>query len=632
MTKCTYDPAPAGTPHASPGRTRMASGLKMALAALLSAALWACAGAPSRSAPDSQASIQQPEGPSAIGSSRESSFRRQAVAAAHPLAADAGLQMLRAGGSAIDAAIAAQMVLSLVEPQSSGIGGGAFLLHHDGRRVQAYDGRETAPAGAGPELFLTAEGKPMAFMDAVVGGRSVGVPGTVAMLAQAHREHGRLTWSVLFQPAIRLASDGFPVGQRLHSLLLAEKALRDDPVASRYFYRPDGTPHPVGHILRNPELAAVLTLIAEQGPRALYTGAVAQAIVDKVRSHPDNPGPMTLDDLRGYQPRQRPPLCHDHDAPGQRLRLCGFPPPSSGALAVGQILGLLAHTPSARMPLQDGRPTPEALHHYAEASRLAFADRALYVADPDFVPAPGGRWDSLLEPDYLASRARLIGPTRAPKVQAGQPAGTQVGWGPMADQPEYGTSHLSIVDAHGNALAMTTTIEAGFGARLMVSTDPSRAGGFLLNNELTDFSFAPVDAQGRPVANRVEPGKRPRSSMSPSLVFDRDSGQLLMSLGSPGGALIIHFTAKTLLGTLYQGLSPQQAIDLPNFGTTGGPLLLEADRFPAATVEELQRRGHEVRQLPLPSGLQALLRTTASGRGAWRGGADPRREGVVLGD
>lgn len=595
--------------------------------AALVTGLWGCTAPPSTVGTGPAAG--QPEGASGIAASVETRFRRQAVAAAHPLAARAGWQMLRAGGSAVDAAIAAQMVLTLVEPQSSGIGGGAFLLHHDGRRVQAYDGRETAPAAAGPDLFLDSTGKPMPFREAVVGGRSVGTPGLLMMLAQAHRAHGRLPWAALFDPAIRLSEQGFPVGPRLHTLLKAESALKSDPVAGRYFYRADGQPHPVGHTLRNPELASVLRRLAAEGPSAFYQGPVAQAMVTAVQTHPTNPGRLTGEDLARYQSRERDALCHDHEALSRQLRVCGFPPPSSGALAIGQILGLLSHTPQAGLPLRSGTPSADTLHTYAEASRLAFADRAQYVADPDFVPAPGGSWIRLLDPVYLQERARLIGPQRAAVVQPGKPGGDTVGWAPMPDQPEYGTSHLSVIDAHGNALAMTTTIESGFGARLMVSTDPSRPGGFLLNNQLTDFSFVPADAEGRPVANRVEPGKRPRSSMSPTLVFDRHSGELLMSLGSPGGALIIHFTAKTLLGTLHQGLTPQQAIDLPNFGTTGGPVLLEAGRFPAETPQALEQRGHSVQQVPMPSGLQALQRGPG---GVWMGGADPRREGVVLGD
>lgn len=604
---------------------------------IASLALLSACGTPSSPTPSSS-SIQQPEGASGLTVKPGWAFARQAVAAANPLATEAGARILRAGGSAVDAAIAVQMVLTLVEPQSSGIGGGAFLLHHDGRRVQAFDGRETAPAGANEQLFLDEQGKPLPFMVAVASGRSVGTPGAVAMLAQAHRQHGKLPWARLFESAIALADQGFAVSPRLHTLLLAETALKNDPVAAAYFYRPDGQPHPVGHVLRNPELAQVLRNIAAQGPIALHEGPVAQAIVNKVRQHPVRPGSLSLEDLQRYQPREREALCHDHTAAQRALRVCGFPPPSSGAIAVGQILGLLARTPQAQEPLVKpsmgtALPSADWLHSYTEASRLAFADRAQYVADPDFVAAPGGRWSSLLDARYLDERARLINPNaRMPQAPAGVPGGVQVGWAPMPEQPEYGTSHISIVDAYGNALAMTTTIEAVFGSRLMVTTDPSRPGGFLLNNELTDFSFAPRNAQGQAIANRVEPGKRPRSSMSPTLVFDKASGELLMSAGSPGGALIIHFTAKTLHGTLQWGLSPQDAINLPNFGTTGGPLLLEQTRFATATVEALRQRGHTVEEADMTSGLQALMRGTQRGQRVWLGGADPRREGIVAGD
>ncbi|MBA4263850.1 MAG: gamma-glutamyltransferase [Comamonadaceae bacterium] len=607
--------------------------LRFALCLWVCGLLSGCAGSPDSgrwAAPF--ATPPQPEGASAITAKPGWVHQRHAVAAANPLAAEAGAGILRAGGSAVDAAIAVQMVLTLVEPQSSGIGGGAFLLHHDGQRVQAFDGRETAPAAATETLFLNDQGQPLPFATAVNSGRSVGVPGAVSMLAMAHREHGRLPWARLFEPAISLADKGFAVSQRLHTLLKNDTTLSGDPVASAYFYRADGTPHPVGHVLRNPELAHVLRQIATKGPAALHEGTVAQAIVNKVQGHASLPGSMTMMDLRRYRPKVREALCHDHAAANRALRICGFPPPSSGALAVGQILGLLSRTPSASATMAGDAPTADWLHHYAEASRLAFADRAQYVADPDFVAAPGSQWLSLLDPAYLDLRARLIGDKAAAKVTHGQPDGTTSAWAPMPAQPEYGTSHISIVDSEGNALSMTTTIEAAFGARLMVTTDPSRQGGFLLNNQLTDFSFTPRSAEGLPVANRVEPGKRPRSSMSPTLVFDRNTGELLTSAGSPGGAFIIHFTAKTLHGMFQWGLTPQAAIDLPNFGTLGGPMMLEADRFPPATVEALKQRGHEVREAPLPSGLQAIQRGEDKGQKVWRGGADPRREGIVAGD
>ena len=589
--------------------------------ALLSAALLAAC---TTTAPTLNYTVPvQPEGSSGYTEKPGWQTAKFAVAAANPLATDAGYQVLKAGGSAVDAAIAVQMVLTLVEPQSSGIGGGAFLMHFDGKSVEAYDGRETAPAAANENLFIKPDGKPMAFIEGVVGGRSVGVPGTVRMLELAHQQHGKLPWAALFQPAITLAEQGFKVSARLNTLLAAEQHLKKDPVAAAYFYDASGQPWPVGHVLKNPELAQVLRDIAARGSKALLEGPVAQAIVDKIRSHPSNPGQMTLADLSGYQPRKREPLCHEHAVQPQKVyRLCGFPPPSSGAIAIGQMLGILQNTQGAALPLgTGGLPSADWLHFYTEAARLAFADRAQYVADPDFVPPPAGSWMSLLSPDYLAQRARLIGAQSMKVAQPGRPEGTRTSFAPMPHQPEYGTSHISIVDAQGRAVAMTTTIEDAFGARQMVK-------GFLLNNELTDFSFAPRDAQGTPIANRVQPGKRPRSSMSPTLVFDKATGQLVMSGGSPGGALIIHYTAKTLWGTLHWGLNAQQAINLPNFGSANGPTLLEEKRFPAATVDALKARGHEVREMNMTSGLQAIQRLP----GGYFGGADPRREGVVMGD
>ncbi len=609
----------------------MTSRRLFALTALASAALLAGCASGFRYTPPAAAPIT-PEGGSGWTDKPGWAMGKFAVAAANPLATDAGYQVLKAGGSAIDAAIAVQMVLSLVEPQSSGIGGGAFLLHSDGREVVAWDGRETAPAAADEKLFLNPDGKPMPFYDGVVGGRSVGVPGTVRMLEQAHRAHGRLPWAELIQPAIQLAESGFQVSPRLNTMLANEKHLIKDPVAARYFYDAAGKPWPVGHVLKNPELAEVLKGIAARGSVALLQGPVAQAIVNKVNGHPSNPGKMTLADLAGYQAKRRVPLCHDLRvaAANKSYEVCGFPPPSSGAIAVGQILGILAQTPGAAMKLDAaGLPTADWLHYYTEASRLAFADRGLYVADPDFVPAPAGSWMSLLDPAYLKSRAALIGAQSLKVAQPGQPGALKTSWAPMPDQPEYGTSHISIVDGRGHALAMTTTIEDAFGARQMVK-------GFLLNNELTDFSFAPTGADGQPIANRVQPGKRPRSSMAPTLVFEKNidgtRGPLLMSGGSPGGALIIHYTAKTLHGVLNWGLTPQQAINLPNFGSVNGPSMLEEKKFPPATIEALRTRGAEVREMNMTSGLQALTRATVHGQPMWLGGADPRREGVVMGD
>ncbi|MES3001175.1 MAG: gamma-glutamyltransferase family protein [Pseudomonadota bacterium] len=610
--------------------------LKLALCA--AAALLAACAAPARfelAVPD------QPESASGYTAKPGWAAKRFAVAAANPLATEAGYQILRSGGSATDAAIAVQMVLALVEPQSSGIGGGALLLHFNGKEVEAFDGRETAPAAADEKMFLAADGKPLSFYAAVVGGRSVGVPGAVRMLELAHRQYGKLPWSVLFQPAIMLAESGFRISPRLNSQATSDAYLRKDPVAAAYLYRTDGTARATGELLRNPELAMVLRQIATEGSRGFYEGQVAQAIVAKVHAHPTNPGRLSLADLAGYEAKKRDPICHDHRARGKEYRICGFPPPSSGTIAIGQILGILANTPAASLPLAQGfggtpgsvAPAPSAdwLHLYTEASRLAFADRDRYVGDPDFVKPPGGNWATLLAPAYLAQRAKLVdaspGGKSMVRAVAGSPAPGAVAYAPMPEQVEQGTSHISVVDGYGNALAMTTTIEGQFGSRQMVSVHGG-IGGFLLNNELTDFSFEPTDAQGVPIANRVQPGKRPRSSMAPTLVFDKATGELVMSVGSPGGAFLIHFVAKTIYGVLDWGLDAQRAIDLPNFGSLNGPSLLEEKRFPPATMESLRSRGAPVREEALPSGLQAIQRAD----GGWFGGADPRREGVVRGD
>ena len=611
----------------------------VALAALLAA----CASSPTRPVANI-APAQQPEGSSGYTPKPGWAASRFAVAAANPLATEAGYQVLKAGGSAIDAAIAVQMVLTLVEPQSSGIGGGAFLLHSSGSKVEAFDGRETAPAAANENLFMGADGKPMPFYDGVVGGRSVGTPGTVRMLEMAHRQYGKLPWARLFEPAIALADNGFKVSARLGTLLKDEKYLKNDRTAAAYFYQPDGSPVDIGTTLRNPALADVLRQIASQGSGALLTGPVAQSIVAKVQGHAGNPGLLAMGDLAGYQAKKRDPICADYSARGKAYVLCGMPPPSSGAIAVGQILGMLGNTPASTLGLVTGiggvpgttGPTPSAdwLHLYTEASRLAFADRGQYLGDPDFVQPPGGSWMSLLDPGYLKSRASLIQPS-GPSMKVarpGVPGAIKTAYAPMPEQTEHGTSHISIVDSFGNALAMTTTIEDQFGSRLMTDGGTGKAGGFLLNNELTDFSFAPTDAEGKRVANRVQAGKRPRSSMAPTLVFDKATGQLVMSGGSPGGALIIHFTAKTLYGVLNWGLLPQQAIDLPNFASLNGPTLLEERRFTPATVEALRARGAEVREQAMTSGLQAITRGQAHGTALWLGGADPRREGVVMGD
>jgi gamma-glutamyltranspeptidase / glutathione hydrolase len=550
---------------------------------------------------------------------------RFAVAAANPLATDAGFQILDAGGTAVDAAIAVQMVLTLVEPQSSGIGGGTFLLHWDGSEVAALDGRERAPAGAGEDHFLGPDGNPIPFGDAVRSGLSVGVPGTIAMLKVAHDRFGRLPWAELFTPAITLASEGFAISPRLHELLQADQSLRDDDIARALYYDASGNAHPVGYTLRNPALAEVLRRVAAEGPDAFYRGAVAGNIVERIRNHPVRPGPMTVEDLAAYpdQDFRKESICTDW----REYRLCGFPPPSSGHLAVLQTLGIMEALGPSPAGLVDGVPSPEWMHRYLEAAKLAFADRDRFVGDPAFVEPPAGSWESLLEPEYLRQRAALVGERSMGSADPGDPGSVRTAFGLHPQQPTSGTSHVSIVDSEGNAVAMTTTIESGFGSRIMADGGTGLAGGFHLNNELTDFSLAPRDADGNPIANRVQPGKRPRSSMTPTLVFRRDTGELVASVGSPGGAAIIHYVAKALVGMLDWGLNAQEAIDLPNFGNYNGPSVLETGRFPSATLEALRALGHEVRESELTSGLQAIQRTPTG----LFGGADPRREGVVMG-
>lgn len=543
------------------------------------------------------------------------------VAAAHPLAVQAGLQMLREGGSAVDAAVAAQMVLGLVEPQSSGIGGGLFLVHHDGSRVQAYDGRETAPAEAQPGLFLR-DGRPMGFAEAQVGGRSVGVPGVLRALELAHRQHGRLPWSRLFTPAIALAEEGVPVGPRLAMLLREPMArrLREDPEAASLFFDAAGQPLRAGTRYRNPALAGVMRAVAAQGADALHRGETAGAIVQRVRGDAHNPGLLNEADLAGYRAVERTPLCFAY----RRWRLCGMPPPSSGTLAVGQILGLLESRDLAALPPVASpwglEPRPEAVHLFSEAGRLAFADRDRYVADPAFVPLPGRGAIDLLDPDYLRARAALIGPRSRGRAEPGVWPTMPVSLADDASPERPSTTQLAVVDAFGNALSMTSTIENGFGAQIV-------ARGVLLNNQLTDFSFVPA-VDGVPVANRVQGGKRPRSSMAPLLVFERETGRFVMALGSAGGPAIINHVAKTLVATLDWQLDLQQAIALPNFGSRNGPTELEAGRSSEALAQALRERGHALRVLPQTSGVQGIARRG----GEWFGAADPRREGVVAGD
>lgn len=552
---------------------------------------------------------------------------RSMVAAANPYAVDAGLEMLRAGGTATDAAIAVQLVLGLVEPQSSGLGGGAFVLHWDaGRRdLVTYDARETAPAAARPDRFIV-KGAPMPFDKAVFSGLSVGVPAVPRLLEAMHHAHGRLPWARLFEPAIRLAEDGFRVSRRLHYLARWEGPEGFSIAARRYFFDAAGNARAEGSLLKNPEYADTLRRLAAEGAAGFYQGPVGAAIVRAVAEAPNARGDLTQADLESYVVKQRPPLCSGYRA----YRICGMGPPSSGGLAVAQTLALVEPFELGRGPREAMNPL--ALHLVAEAQKLAFADRDRYVADPDFVTLPPG----LLDPGYLADRRRLIDPT-APMARpsAGQPASVRgEAQGDDATVEGIGTSHFSIVDADGNAIAMTTTIESAFGSRLW-------AAGFLLNNQLTDFSFRSADPAGRPIANRVEAGKRPRSSMAPTIVFDSD-GAVKAVAGSPGGARIILYVVKALVAVLDWNLDPQDAVALPNFGSRGTAFEIENDPSLswAAILRPwlsrpslwyaLQARGfgHEIAPDFMTSGLHIVVRRD----GRLAGGADPRREGIARGE
>jgi len=504
--------------------------------------------------------------------------KRFMVSAADRRAVAAGLDMLRAGGSAADAAIAAQLVLGLVEPQSSGLGGGAFVLTwtEKDRRVRSFDARETAPAAAKPERFLDRHRNPEEFRRAVLSGRSVGVPGVPRLLEVLHREHGRLPWARLFTAAIRLAEQGTFKTQRLRRLLERE------PQMQRIY---------AGKRVANREYARTLRVLAKDGADAFYGGAIAADIVRAAHSD------LTVEDLARYRVVERAPVCGVY----RGYRICGMGPPSSGATGVLQILGILEHTAFERA----APGSAEAVHLFSEASRLAYADRARYVGDPDFAPVPVAR---MLDPRYLAARAQLIGE----RSMGFAPPGT-------LDPEAPGTSHISVVDGEGNAVSMTTSIEMAFGSHIFVR-------GFLLNNQLTDFSFRP-EYLGRPAVNRVAGGKRPRSSMAPTLVFDRDGG-LKLALGSPGGLAIIDFVARTLVGVLDWHMDIQAAISAPNFGSTNGPTFLERGTAYEELGDALAARGHIINYARLTSGLHGIERVP----GGWRGGADPRREGIAAGD
>jgi gamma-glutamyltranspeptidase/glutathione hydrolase len=567
-----------------------------------------------------------PEGASGFDARPARSYARHAVAAAHPLAAEAGLALLREGGNALDAAIATAFVLGVVEPQASGIGGGALLLHWDGRRLRAWDGRETAPAAATEHGFTGPDGRPLALREAQRSGLAVGVPGAVAAWAAAHAQGGRLPWARLLQPAIALAEAGAPIGPRLHRQLSDTPTLRDDPRAAALFFRADGTPRAVGERVANPALAAVLRRIAAEGPAAMQRGAIAADIAQRVQGHPQRPGRLAEVDLAAYRAVERVPLCMDWR---EHWVVCGFPPPSSGGLAVAQMLALAQAVERLLGPPAD---EPERAHRWAEVSRLAFADRAAYLADPAFVAAPGGDWLNLLQPAYLHARASRVGPRSLGSAEPGQPAGSVL-VGSMAQPEPLGTTHLSVADADGGVVALTASIEAQFGAQIVSDGGTGLPGGFLLNNQLTDFAFAPQDAQGRPVANRVQPGKRPRSSMSPTVVFDRRRGPLpgepVLVLGSALGPFIIPAVVRVIDATLVRGVELGDALAEPMLASLNGPVtMLEAGRWPEPVLAALRMRGHTVQTLPLSSGLHVLQRTP----GGWRAAADPRREGDVRGD
>jgi gamma-glutamyltranspeptidase/glutathione hydrolase len=539
--------------------------------------------------------------------------KRHMVSAANTLASEAGREMLRAGGSVIDAAIATQLVLNLVEPQSSGIGGGAFILYWDKAKAElkVYDGRETAPASATPDRFLV-DGKPMPFNTAVLSGLSVGVPGLVRLLEDVHKQHGNLPWAKLFEPAVRLAEGGFEISQRLHVLLRLDGAESFVPAARRYFFTDGGSALPIGHRLRNAEFAGTLRAIAAGGANAFYEGPIAQAIVDAVAAAPTAPGGMTLDDLKNYRVKERPPLCINYRA----HEVCGVGPPSSGGPAVAQTLKLIEPLDIGTKP--NAALNARAVHLITEAEKLAFADRNKYIGDPDFVVVP----DGMLDDAYIAERRKLIDPQRAAdKPKAGEPPGLKrQSFGVDATVERSGTSHISIIDAAGNAVSMTTTIEGGFGSH-------NWAAGFLLNNELTDFSFVPVDAVGQPVANAVAPGKRPRSSMAPTIVFDTQRNVEAV-LGSPGGSRIILYVLKTLVALLGWGLDAQQAADLTNFGSQGSGLEIELD-WPAVPLGlTLRPLGHRIVPSLMNSGIHIVMRRD----GHLVGAADARREGAALGD
>lgn len=562
-----------------------------------------------------------------------------AVVTANPLASEAACKVLRDGGTAADALVTAQAVLGLVEPQSSGIGGGGFLLYYDaaGNAVHAYDGRETAPAAATENYlrWVSETDRTVPKPDTRSSGRSIGVPGIVRLLDDAHRQFGKKAWRDLFDPAVSISDTGFDVSPRLAAAIDdAAAQLRLDPAAGGYFLNPDGSPKPVGTRMTNPAYAKTLGAIASEGAQAFYTGDIARAIVAAATDTLGGrtPSALTEQDLAGYAVKQRDPVCTTY----RSREICGMPPPSSGGIAVAATLGMLEHFPMsdyqpARVDLNGGRPSVTGVHLISEAERLAYADRDRYVADTDFVPLPGGSPETLLSGAYLTGRAALISRDRTMGTAAPGDFAPPL---TIPPSPEHGTSQITVIDSFGNAASLTTTIESAFGSFHMVD-------GFLLNNQLTDFSAEPTSAEGHPVPNRVQPGKRPRSAMAPTLVFDKTGpqrGPLYAVLGSPGGSVIIQFVVKTLVGIMDWHLDPQQAVSMIDFGAANTPVTNVGGEHPLVDtvangdrdqlVEGLRALGHQVSLADQSSGLSALVRTSSG----WIGGADPRREGLVLGD
>jgi gamma-glutamyltranspeptidase/glutathione hydrolase len=548
----------------------------------------------------------------ALPARAEAPAKRHMIVAENPYAVKAGLQMLRRGGSSVDAAIAAQMVLTLVEPEATGIGGGAFMILWDPakKKMTSFDGREMAPDSAKPTMFLDASGQPRGHREMIPGGLSVGVPGVLAMLDMAHRRYGKLPWATLFQPAIALAEKGFAVPHKLATTLQSYPQMARMPDIRAYFYHPDGTPYAEGEMLKNPELAATLRVIARRGAKAFYSGAIARAIADKVTHAPVNPTVMTVADIARYHAKERAPVCGTY----RTLRLCSMGPPSSGGITELQILGLLERFPSKDLAMD----TVEGVHLFTQASRLAYADRGEYLGDPDFVKVPV---TGLLDRAYLAERSALIDPAKdMGQAAPGTPPSSTRKFAPQRSPERHGTSQISVVDDRGIVVSMTTTVEAPMGSEMMVK-------GFILDNELTDFSFEPV-RDGRPVTNAPAPRKRPLSSMTPTIVLGPD-GKLRFVTGSPGGPMIIEYVAQSLIALIDGHLSPGEAVAQPHPGNQNGPTLLEKGTALEALEPQLTAMGHTLAAPSVEkSGTNIIARTP---RG-YIGASDPRRDGVARGD